>query len=102
MVLGETLAYPSASFDGVISVGVLTVGHAPASALDELIRITRPRGHIVFTLRPDVYEANGFKEKHAELESDGKWSLIEVTDPVPVLPKGEPEVCHQVWVYLVS
>ena len=102
MTMGEPLGFSSDAFDGVISVGVLTVGHAPASALDELIRVTRPGGHVVFTLRPDVYEGSGFKEKHAQLESDGKWTLVEVTNPVPVLPKGEPDVCHQVWVYQVS
>jgi len=102
MVMGQTLAFPSDSFDAVISVGVLTVGHAPASSLDELIRVTRPGGHVVFSLRPDVYKGNGFKEKHAALESQGRWKLAEVSDPVQVLPKGEPEVFHQVWVYRVS
>lgn len=102
MVMGKKLAFPSRSFDAVISVGVLTVGHAPASSLDELLRVTRPGGHIVFTLRPDVYEGSGFKEKHAALESEQKWRLLEVSDPVPVLPKGEPDVLHQVWVYQVS
>lgn len=102
MTMGEALGFASDSFDGVISVGVLTVGHAPASSLDELIRVTKPGGHVVYTLRPDVYGGNGFREKHAQLESANKWKLVEVTDPVPVLPKGEPDVCHQVWVHRVS
>ena len=38
MVLGETLGYKTDSFDAVISVGVFTVGHVPASGLDELVR----------------------------------------------------------------
>ena len=101
MVMGEPLGFASDSFGGVISVGVLTVGHAPASSLDELVRITAPGGHVVFTLRPDVYEENGFKERQHELESRGRWELSEVTAPVPVLPKGEPDVLHQVWVYRV-
>jgi len=101
MVLGTTLGFASDSFDGVISVGVFTVGHAPASSLDELVRVTRPAGHIVFAIRPDVYEGAGFKDKQAELESEGKWEMVEVSDPAPVLPKGEPDVLHQVWVYKV-
>ena len=32
IVLGEALAFESDSFDAVISVGVLTLGHAPPSA----------------------------------------------------------------------
>ena len=102
MVMGKPLDFPSDSFDAVISVGVLTVGHAPASSLDELVRVTRPDGHVVFTLRPDVYEGSGFKEKHAQLESQGKWRLVEVSDPVQVLPKGEPDVFHRVWVYRIN
>jgi SAM-dependent methyltransferase len=102
MLMGEPLGFPSNSFDAVISVGVFTLGHAPAHSLYELVRITKPGGHIVFGLRPDVYEEAGFKEKQTELVNQGKWKLLEVTDPVAVLPKGEPDVLHQVWVYQVA
>lgn len=102
MVMGEPLDFPSDSFDAVVSVGVMTVGHAPANSLDELARITRPAGHVVFSLRPDVYESAGFKEKQLELESTGIWELVEVTDKFQPLPKGEPEVYHQVWVYRIK
>lgn len=102
MVMGEPLGFDTDSFDAIVSVGVLTVGHAPASSLDELVRITKSGGHIVFSLRPDVYESDGFKEKQAALESEGKWKLTEATEEFQPLPKGEPEVYHQVWVYQVS
>ncbi len=101
MVMGEMLDFPTDSFDAVISVGVLTLGHAPASSLDELLRITRPGGYIVFSLRPDVYENNGFREKMTELEKSGKWELAEVSEKKQVLPKGEPDVYHQIWAYKV-
>ncbi|UCH42292.1 MAG: class I SAM-dependent methyltransferase [Dehalococcoidales bacterium] len=102
MVMGEPLAFDTGSFDAVISVGVLTVGHAPASSLDELVRITRPGGYIVFTLRPDVYQNSGFKEKQLSLESTGRWKLVEVSDELQTLPKGEPDVYSQTWVYQVT
>ncbi len=102
MVMGETLDFESDSFDAVISVGVLTVGHAPAGSLDELVRVTRPGGHIIYTLRPDLYEEGGFKAKHAELELAGKWKLAWVGEKTQILPKGEPDVYHQVWVYEVT
>jgi SAM-dependent methyltransferase len=102
MVMGDELTFPTNSFDAVISVGVLTLGHAPASSLDELARVTKTGGHIVFTLRPDVYEGNGFKEKQEALESEGLWRLVEVTDRLQVLPKGEPDAYHQVWVYQIT
>ncbi|MFC1908789.1 class I SAM-dependent DNA methyltransferase [Chloroflexota bacterium] len=102
MVMGEPLDYSTDSFDAVISIGVLTVGHAPASSLDELIRITKPGGHIIFSLRPDVYRDSGFKEKQTGLEAEGKWKLVEASEEFQPLPKGEPDVYHQVWVYQVT
>jgi len=65
MVMGESLDYATDSFDAVISIGVLTVGHAPTSSFNELIRVTKPGGYIVFSLRPDVYRESGFKEKQS-------------------------------------
>ncbi len=102
MVMGEPLGFSSDAFDAVVSVGVLTVGHAPASSLDELVRITRPGGFIAFSLRPDMYQDAGFKEKQQALEDQGLWRLTEVTDPFQPLPNGEPDVYHQVWVYQIS
>jgi len=37
MIMGEPLAFATDSFDAVVSTGVLTVGHAPASSFDELM-----------------------------------------------------------------
>ena len=101
MVMGGPLNIPSGAFDAVISVGTLTVGHAPAGSLDELVRVTRPGGHIVFSLRPDLYESGGFREKQASLELTGRWRLVEASEPFQPMPKGEPEVFSQVWVYEV-
>ena len=102
MTLGEPLAFPDGAYDAVICVGVLTVGHAPASALDELARITKRGGCIAFTLRPDIYENNGFREKQRQIEASGKWELVQTTDPYLGLPKGEPNVFFQTWVYRVT
>ena len=101
MVLGEPLDFPSNSFDATISIGVLTVGHAPASSLDEFVRVTKSGGYIVFSLRPDIYIDSGFKEKQDGLESAGSWQLKEVSEYFKPLPKGEPDVYHQIWVYQV-
>ena len=101
MVLGEHLDYLTDTFDAVISVGVMTLGHAGPESLDELIRITKPRGYIVFTIRTDVYTQNGFKEKQEELELKNIWEKIEVSDIFRPMPSGEPDVFHCVWVYRV-
>ena len=101
MVMGEPLGFETNRYDATIGVGVLTLGHAPASSLDELVRVTKTGGYIAFTLRPDVYEQNGFREKQEQLIVDGKWELAEVTEEFHGMPKGEPDVLFQVWVYKV-
>ncbi|MCH7706785.1 MAG: class I SAM-dependent methyltransferase, partial [Chloroflexi bacterium] len=40
MVMGEHLDLPDGAYDAVVAIGVLTIGHAPASSLDELIRVS--------------------------------------------------------------
>ena len=101
MVLGKPLRYETDSFDAVISVGVMTLGHAGPESFEELLRITKPQGHIVFTIRTDVYLKNGFKEKQEEMESKKLWEVVDVSEEFHPLPTGEPEVLHQVWVYRV-
>ena len=102
MVLGEPLAFEKDAYDAIISVGVLTLGHAPPSAFDELIRITAPGGHIVFSLRTDVYAQNGFREKQTELEQAQAWALVAMSEAFQPMPKGEPDVWHRVWAYRVN
>jgi SAM-dependent methyltransferase len=101
MTMGESLDFTDNSFDAVVSVGVLTAAHAPASSFDELVCITKPGGYIIFTLRPDVYEGYGFKEKQTTLETEGKWKLVEVSEKFQALPKAEADLYHYVWVYKV-
>ncbi len=102
MTMGETLGYETDQFDASVIVGVFTQGHAPASSIDELVRVVKGGGHIVFSLRTDTYLENGFKDKMDSLESAGLWKLVEVSDAYYPLPKGEPEVMHQVWVFQVN
>ena len=80
----------------------MTLGHAPASSLNELVRVTRPGGPIVFTLMTSIYESQGFKETQNELEAAGRWQLVEADRRIHILPKGEPELEHDIWVYRVA
>ena len=102
MTLGEELGYDTDSFDAIISVGVFTTGHAPTHAFDELARITKPGGFIVFSLRVDLYEEGGFKEYQSGMEEAGKWKLAELSESYYPLPKGEPDVIHRIWAYEVT
>ncbi len=100
MVMGETLGFQTDEFDGVISIGVFTLGHAPINSFDELVRVTKPGGYIVFSLRTDMVDG-GYQDYFNGLETKGQWKLAQVTDPFQPMPKGEPEVFHQIWAFQV-
>jgi predicted TPR repeat methyltransferase len=95
MTLGEPLDFPDNTFAATIATGVFTTGHAPASAFEELIRVTRSGGHIIFSVRADAYLEMGYKDRQAELEQAGRWRLVEITAPFQSLPLGEPDVRNQ-------
>ena len=102
MALGGRLDFDTDTYDAVISTGVFTPGHAPPSSFVDLCRVTKPGGYIVFSLRPDTHLELGFKEQQDALVDSGAWSLVEVSEPFAALPKGEPDVMHQIWVYRVN
>ena len=101
--LGDPLAYPSDHFDAVISVGVFTAGHDPASGFDELVRVVRPGGWIVFTLNNVLDVPDGeFPRKLVALSAANQWTLINKGDLFQPTPIGEPDVRLRVWSYQVS
>ena len=102
MALGGPLDFESDTFDAAISIGVFTLGHAPANSFDELCRITKPGGHIIFSMRPDTRAEQGYEQTQDALTNEGAWTLVSLSAPFHPLPKGEPEVQHQIWVYRVN
>jgi SAM-dependent methyltransferase len=102
MMLGEPLDFPDAHFAAVIATGVFTEGHAPHSSFDELIRVTRLGGHLVFNVRDDVYEQRGFRERQEALETAGRWRLRERSDPFRPFTITEPHLRARIFVYEVA
>ena len=85
-VLGTALDFNSASFAAVISTGTFTTGHAPASAFDELARVLKPGGHLIFTVGTSVWTENGFAEKLNVLCRQGQLTPVwqsEIYHPMP-------------------
>ena len=100
MVLGEPLAYADDTFAAVVSAGVFTEGHAPLSALDELIRVTRPGGYLVFSIAR-VYLEGEFDDRAAALEKAGRWRPRDASRRYNSTPL-EDEIPARVYVYEVS
>jgi predicted TPR repeat methyltransferase len=100
--LGTALPWQDGHFAAFLSTGVFTEGHAPASSLDELVRITRAGGHVIFTVRDSVLAKGGFREKFAELESAGLWSPVEESAPFRAFILAEPHVTVTAFVFRVT
>lgn len=97
--LGDALPWPDGYFAAFFSTGVFTEGHAPASSLDELVRVTRPGGHAIFTVRDTVLDSGGFRRKFAALEQAGRWRAVEESPPFRAFAVAEPEVLVQAFVF---
>ena len=89
--LGQALPFPDAHFAGIVSAGVFTTGHVGVEGLDELIRICRPGGIIVLTVKNTLWQ-DGFAARITELESDGILSRAEETEPYVSMPGEEGTV----------
>lgn len=86
MVLGEPLDFPDDAFDACVACGVLTVGHAPPRALDELLRVVRPAGVLIFSVTDEAFEAGGFGARIEALREAGAWRPVAVTQSYVPLP----------------
>ena len=53
--LGKPLEFETGRFAGTTCIGTLTFGHAPPESLDELVRVTKTGGIVVFSMRTDYY-----------------------------------------------
>jgi len=83
--LGGVLPFPSDRFAAIISTGVFTAGHVGVEGLDDLIRICRPGGVIVLTIK-DLMWGNGFGAYVAKFEAKGMLALIDDTGPYISMP----------------
>lgn len=101
MVLGEPLDFADHRFSAVISSGTITPGHAPPETFSELIRVTKPDGLIIFSLRVDAEQDPAYAiqiDKHSDAKH---WQHIYTTPAFQTMPYGEPLVKNCVQVYKV-
>ena len=75
--LNKPLKFKDNMYDVLMCVGTFTYGHVKPKALDELIRITKNRGLICFTINEGIYEEYGFDKKIKELSDSKTWKVKE-------------------------
>ena len=78
--MNHDLAIPNDSYDATICVGTFTYAHVGPHAFEELVRVTRPGGHICFTIRDGAYQEYDYRNKMLEMEACAKWSLQEMRE----------------------
>ena len=75
--LNKALKFKDNIYDVIMCVGTFTYGHVKPQALDELIRITKNKGFICFTINEGIYEEYGFDNKIKELSNNKSWDVKE-------------------------
>jgi SAM-dependent methyltransferase len=85
LALGGPLPFADGHFAGIISAGVFTSGHVGVEGLDELMRICRPGGVLVLTVKNTLWDA-GFSARISELEGQGLIARAEETEPYVSMP----------------
>lgn len=98
-MLGGPLPLADRRYACTFSTGVFTEGHAPASSLGELVRITRPGGHVIFTVRESIHVSGGFDREIAALADAGRWTQAEESAPFRAFAIAEPDVTVRAFVF---
>lgn len=94
--LGGPLPFADGQFAATMTAGTITPGHAPPDAFDELIRVTRGGGHLIYSMRHDCGQDPAYLDAIARYEADGAWREIYRTPHFHTIPVGAPEVMNAV------
>jgi SAM-dependent methyltransferase len=100
--LNNPLPETDSMYNALVCFGSLGLGHAPASCLDEFIRVTRSGGHIVFNIRAETYAKQELKGKVESLTTSGAWNLVDQSPIFQSYYLVEPDVTAQVFVFQVA
>jgi len=83
LALGGPLPFPDGHFAAVVCTGVFTTGHVGPEGLDELVRVCRPGGVLVMTVKTTLWEG-GFA---ARIDALGRLAvLVDRTPPYVSMP----------------
>ena len=85
LALGGPLPFADGHFAGIVSAGVFTSGHVGVEGLDELIRICRPGGVIVLTVKNTLWDG-GLLGPHRRTRRAGAVASAEETAPYVSMP----------------
>ncbi len=96
--LGDPLPFETGQFAATMTAGTITPGHAPPEAFDELIRVTRTGGLLVYSMRHDAGQEAAYLDAIAGYAARGAWREIYRTPVFHTIPVGAPDVMNAVHV----
>jgi len=74
--LNARLPLADGAYQGAICCGTFTSGHVRANCLDEIVRVLAAGAPFAFTVKLQVWESFGFKDKLAQLERSGAIAIV--------------------------
>ncbi len=77
--LNQPLPIASDTYDGASCSGTFTHGHVGANCLDEIFRVLKPGAPFAFTVKLEVWETMGFKDKLGSLMTCGSIQELAFT-----------------------
>lgn len=92
--LNAPLDFGDGHFAASVSVGVFSYVQDTAFTIDELLRVTRPGGVVIFTQRTDLWDKRGCPAIIDRLIAAGRCVAL-TSEPAPYLP-GHPEFADDI------
>lgn len=89
--ISQPFSHESNSFDATICIGTLAI-HVNTDPLDEMIRIAKPSGTILISIRNPHYEPSGYKAHLHALAEQGAIQLLIETEMDYILDEGATAV----------
>jgi ubiquinone/menaquinone biosynthesis C-methylase UbiE len=83
--LTQRLPFEDARFAAAVCAGVFTTGHVGPEGLDELLRVVRPEGIVVLTVKEKTW-AGGFGDRVLELGRAERVAPLFETEPYASMP----------------
>ena len=74
--LNAGLPLADGAYQGAICCGTFTSGHVRANCLDEIVRVLAAVAPFAFTVKLEVWESFGFKDKLGQLEIAGAIAIV--------------------------
>ncbi|MFP4658171.1 MAG: class I SAM-dependent DNA methyltransferase, partial [Desulfonatronovibrionaceae bacterium] len=89
------------AYQGLECIGVLTYVPESKDLLREFCRVVRSGGTIVLTQRNDIFEERDFRATVNEIASEGRWEVLDISEPKPYLPEHE-EYADEIMIHYIT